>query len=448
MSQCPHAQASQCPARQNHVPQPGKYPIGSNRIGNSHQPVCPHARPTNCGAKPDHVPHPGMIKVGENWVKYDRHNFNGPVNSVEGFVNSVLNDYTSIFGPLTTSVSGPAPTAGPTNAFDVLLSALPDSLESQFEQATQAFAPASEPTASASTHIGSTHPSSSGYPSTQPTSSEQPSSETPYTQPSSTEQPSSDNPYTQPSSTEQPSSENPYSQPSNTEHPSTEQPGTHQPPNTHQTGEFPPNTERPGSEHQPTQGPPGSQTGEQTGRPSGLTGIDGQPTTEVAQVDGGRAEIGAHPISNASVAGIASGLCAGAVMVALGAFYLHRRRQQGKPMIGRWGSQKSAGSGPYPQVAWLYDPKMSPPGSPGQSRSGSGAEERLIPNQGEASRNIEAGMASPNLAPIRPSSPLLAPLHMPPSREQSPERRDRIRDRSRSASRSRSTDRLRVVNED
>ena len=239
--------------------------------------------------------------------------------------------------------------------------------------------------------------------------------------------------------TQQPNSQHPRpsDEPSNTQHP-----GQHNPTMQH-TGE--PRPGHPTSHMQPT--PHGSeQSHSPTGRPGGIN-TDLHPTTEAATAEDNRANIGANPLPNASVAGIASGLCAGAVMVALGAFYLHRRRKQGKPILGRWGSQRSAASGPYPQVAWLYDPKMSPPGSPGHSRSGSGAEANLLPREGEQSREMEAGMASPNLRPARPSSPLLAPLHMPPSRDQSPDGR-RSSSRSRSASRARSTDRLRVVNND
>jgi hypothetical protein len=134
--------------------------------------------------------------------------------------------------------------------------------------------------------------------------------------------------------------------------------------------------------------------------------------------------IGAHPIKTAPIAGIAAGLGAGFVVAGLAALYLFRRKSQGKAMfggLGRGGSKRSTGSGPYPAVAWLYDPKISPPGTPGRSRSGSvadGAEERLIPEPRPGSVEM-AGSEAPHLPPARPSSPLLAP-HLPPARERSP----------------------------
>ena len=134
--------------------------------------------------------------------------------------------------------------------------------------------------------------------------------------------------------------------------------------------------------------------------------------------------IGSHPISNASIAGIVSGLGAGFIVAGLAGIYIFRRKKAGKPIIGglaRGGSKRSTGSGPYPAVAWLYDPKISPPGTPGHSRNGSvadGAEERLIPEPRPGSVEM-ASSGAPHLPPARPSSPLLAP-HMPPARERSP----------------------------
>lgn len=119
------------------------------------------------------------------------------------------------------------------------------------------------------------------------------------------------------------------------------------------------------------------------------------------------ANIGAHPIKEASVIGIASGLSAGAVLVGLGGIFLWRRKKQGKPMFGRANSQKSTG-GPYPQVAWLYDPVVSRPGSPAHSRTGSGAN--LVPAAAPSPPGgSEVAEASPSLRPVRPSSPLLMP---------------------------------------
>lgn len=128
--------------------------------------------------------------------------------------------------------------------------------------------------------------------------------------------------------------------------------------------------------------------------------------------------LGAHPIPNASVAGIATGLIAGAVLIGIGVVYLFRRRQQGKPVpfFGRQGSQRSEG-GPYPKVAWLYDPVITPAGSPGQSRRGSEAEENLLPDPRPGSVEMAGGQPHENLRPTSAQNPFLAPPH---SRSPSP----------------------------
>ena len=102
----------------------------------------------------------------------------------------------------------------------------------------------------------------------------------------------------------------------------------------------------------------------------------------------------AHPLDNAAVAGLAAGLGAGAVMVALGGFYLWRRRKQGKPLWGPRGSQRSNGSSNiFPRVAWLYDP----PRSPTQEAD----EQNLIPNNAPRSGPTEmaAVISSPHQGP-------------------------------------------------
>ncbi|KAK5175781.1 uncharacterized protein LTR77_000921 [Saxophila tyrrhenica] len=127
------------------------------------------------------------------------------------------------------------------------------------------------------------------------------------------------------------------------------------------------------------------------------------------------ANLGANPIESASVIGIATGLSASAVLVGLGGIFLWRRKSQGKPMFRRSMSQNPAG-GPYPQVAWLYDPVVSRPGSPEQGQGGhmrgeSGAN--LVPAAaapaGRERSGSEVAEQSPSLRPVRPSSPLLMP---------------------------------------
>lgn len=129
---------------------------------------------------------------------------------------------------------------------------------------------------------------------------------------------------------------------------------------------------------------------------------------------------GSHPISNASVAGIAAGLSAGAVLIALGGLYLYRQRKRGKAPFGPRGSQRSRGSGRvYPEVAWLYDPRMTPEGSPSHSRRGSGAGENLMSEQRAGSAEMSEAHGSPNLRPGGAASPLLTP-QAPYHRSESP----------------------------
>ncbi|KAK3706620.1 hypothetical protein LTR37_012629 [Vermiconidia calcicola] len=155
------------------------------------------------------------------------------------------------------------------------------------------------------------------------------------------------------------------------------------------------------------------------------------PPQEAAETAGGRPAIGANPIDNASVAGIASGLSAGAVLVALAGLFFYRRRKQGKPLFGKQGSQRSAGSGRvYPEVAWLYDPVMSRGDTPRHSRRNSGVD--MIPTPRGGSAEMGTDSASPNLRPARPSSPLLAP-RITISRDEGPSRSGRARTRTNSS---------------
>lgn len=169
-------------------------------------------------------------------------------------------------------------------------------------------------------------------------------------------------------------------------------------------------------------------------------------------------EIGAHPIPTASVAGIASGLVAGAVMVFLGgAYYYRQRRKQNKPFLPesfasaigrRHNSQRSGGSGRvYPEVAWLYDPVISRPDTPSAQHTRHGSDAPLVPpmsapmaeRRGSSADMSMSAAASarrdsgpPYDEPIntpelgrgrRAESPLLAPQQLPEirvQREESP----------------------------
>ena len=158
-------------------------------------------------------------------------------------------------------------------------------------------------------------------------------------------------------------------------------------------------------------------------------------------------------LKNASVAGIATGLAAGAVLFMLAGIYLYRRRQQGKPIPffgargGSRGSQRSSKRGSkriFPEVAWLYDPSRTPrEGSPppqedrergqememGHSRYGSAAS--LVPEPRDGAIELPS---APNSPPQRPSSPLLSPP-MGGGRDRSPENRRSSDSASRSGGR-------------
>ncbi|KAK4541956.1 hypothetical protein LTR36_007156 [Oleoguttula mirabilis] len=149
---------------------------------------------------------------------------------------------------------------------------------------------------------------------------------------------------------------------------------------------------------------------------------------------------GPGQLKNASIAGIATGVAAGAVAFFLIALYLLRRRSQGKSPFGPRGSQRSSKRGSrriFPEVAWLYDPAMTPKEQPGsergsphhtpnqstsmlvadQERAGAGAgmsgrnpsAYSLIPAPREGAVEMASAPYSPPMHPARSSSPLLAP---------------------------------------
>ncbi|KXT01941.1 hypothetical protein AC578_2562 [Pseudocercospora eumusae] len=123
-------------------------------------------------------------------------------------------------------------------------------------------------------------------------------------------------------------------------------------------------------------------------------------------------------LANASIAGIATGVAAGAVVLLMGALFLWRRRQQGKAPFARKTSQRSGRV--YPEVAWLYDPAPSPPPE-GEMQDRHAPESALLNPQGGATEMTPMASApgTPELGPARPESPLLPPA-MPAARARSP----------------------------
>ena len=141
--------------------------------------------------------------------------------------------------------------------------------------------------------------------------------------------------------------------------------------------------------------------------------------------------------SPGTIAGIATGACAGVVLVVLALFWFQRRRQQqGKiPRRGGGGSKRES-QRIYPEVAWLYDVRMTPPSSPHARRDAAG--EALL--QGRASNEREGPQAASDAAEMREfaqqraqgarsAEPLLAPIPAA-TRDNSPAGSDRSRSRS------------------
>ncbi|KAK3073005.1 hypothetical protein LTR53_005778 [Teratosphaeriaceae sp. CCFEE 6253] len=180
--------------------------------------------------------------------------------------------------------------------------------------------------------------------------------------------------------------------------------------------------------------------------PTSLTSTTATPSTTAAAASQGLA----HPLKNASVAGIATGLAAGAVLFALAALFLYRRRQQGKPLPffgaggrgARTGSQRSSKRGSrriFPEVAWLYDPSRTPrEGSPPPPRTEAdregqrerGQEMEMAHSRHESAASLipepRAGAIELSPAPhspqLRASDPLLSPPMVGSGRDESPGR--------------------------
>ncbi|KAI5367350.1 hypothetical protein Slin15195_G024770 [Septoria linicola] len=122
-----------------------------------------------------------------------------------------------------------------------------------------------------------------------------------------------------------------------------------------------------------------------------------------------------NQLRQGSIAGIATGVTAGVVLILLTALLLARRRQQGKPFFGAMQRSTSKRSNrAYPEVAWLYDPATTPPRtSENHSRAESGIS--LLPSTYEGAAGVAGGAAggrfygNPEARPAGPESPLLPP---------------------------------------
>lgn len=140
-------------------------------------------------------------------------------------------------------------------------------------------------------------------------------------------------------------------------------------------------------------------------RPTYATSVDSD-AADATSTEAPEAEERPERSEHAATIGIATGAASGGVLAILAGVFLWRRRQQGKsPFAGRGGN---GGKGVYPEVAWLYDPNITPP----RSRAGSGSGQQLIPEPRPGSVEIGGtpimGGHSPEMRGV--SSPLLAPV--------------------------------------
>ncbi|SMR43924.1 unnamed protein product [Zymoseptoria tritici ST99CH_3D1] len=122
--------------------------------------------------------------------------------------------------------------------------------------------------------------------------------------------------------------------------------------------------------------------------------------------------------NKAAVAGIASGIIAGAVLLILLAAFLFKCRKEGYQWFccccGKK-KQHPRPSRPYPQSAWLYDARPSPPDSLRRGAAESSDDALLPTRRHDEMRErdrVPDRFASPT-RPARPSSPLLSPPKNP-----------------------------------
>lgn len=137
-------------------------------------------------------------------------------------------------------------------------------------------------------------------------------------------------------------------------------------------------------------------------------------------------------LPDASVAGIASGIAAAAVVGLLVCAFLWRRRKQGKVPFHQHPSKSSSSKRTsqhiFPESAWLYDPKVTPHDGFRSPQDGPGHGEdlssiNLIPHPRDGVLEMSSAPQSPPLHPARPSSPLLAPELVGLERTENPQGR-------------------------
>jgi hypothetical protein len=105
--------------------------------------------------------------------------------------------------------------------------------------------------------------------------------------------------------------------------------------------------------------------------------------------------------ANGTIAGVATGAAAGAVLITLAIFFFLRRRQRNRSLKG----VEEKASQPFPEVAWLYDPVRSPPRA--QSPAPQNAEAAGILGASQAPSKRNSAHAPEVVMPE--GEPLLAP---------------------------------------
>lgn len=106
--------------------------------------------------------------------------------------------------------------------------------------------------------------------------------------------------------------------------------------------------------------------------------------------------------ANGTIAGVATGATAGAVLITLAIFFFLRRRQQRKRSLK---AVEENTTQPFPEVAWLYDPVRSPPRIQSPAPQNAEAAGILAVSQAQSKRN---SAHAPEVV-MPEGEPLLAP---------------------------------------
>lgn len=125
--------------------------------------------------------------------------------------------------------------------------------------------------------------------------------------------------------------------------------------------------------------------------------------------------------ANGTIAGVATGAAAGAVLITLAIFFFLRRRQRQRALK----AVEEKASQPYPAVAWLYDPVRSPPRAQSPAPQDANAAGALGMTQEQAKRS---SAHAPEVV-MPEGEPLLAPGRAA-TRESSPSAHGRGRSTS------------------